>query len=284
MLDFLAYMIIFLLLIKVSIHIIPCLYKKQNLCMKYNNNYAIVTGGTDGIGYEIFQELQNQGFNVLIIGRNQEKINKNILKNQSKAFYGDLSDVSAVNYIKNWIIDNNPSVLVHSAGSCVPSSFIKINDPDKYLKSYINSMIEITRIFLNTRKEKGGIVFFSSQVSFFSNPYASLYAATKAFIEQFGRSIAMEHQNLDILTVIPGAVNGTSFFDKFPNFWFFNIIRFLGTERRVVSDIVFKCLGRINTIDIGIYTYLTRFVVCFIDNNVLDLIAKKLVSPISKYF
>lgn len=38
--------------------------------------YALVTGASDGIGKEVARELYNRGFNLIIHGRNEEKLHK----------------------------------------------------------------------------------------------------------------------------------------------------------------------------------------------------------------
>ncbi len=38
------------------------------------DSWVVVTGGSDGIGYEICDQLAKQGFNICIIARNQQKM------------------------------------------------------------------------------------------------------------------------------------------------------------------------------------------------------------------
>lgn len=37
-------------------------------------SWALVTGGSDGIGYGFCRKLANEGFNILIVGRNEQKL------------------------------------------------------------------------------------------------------------------------------------------------------------------------------------------------------------------
>jgi short-subunit dehydrogenase len=50
----------------------------SDLYTKYaqKDSWAVVTGGSDGIGLEICRQLAVQGFNIQIIGRNENKIKK----------------------------------------------------------------------------------------------------------------------------------------------------------------------------------------------------------------
>ena len=59
--------------------------------------YALVTGATDGIGKAIAQELYNKGFNLIIHGRNPEKLKK---------VQEDIQNsLSAKRAVKLWVVD-----------------------------------------------------------------------------------------------------------------------------------------------------------------------------------
>jgi 17beta-estradiol 17-dehydrogenase / very-long-chain 3-oxoacyl-CoA reductase len=49
---------------------------QKNLGDRYNqgDSWAVVTGGSDGIGEQFCKDLANQGFNICVIARNEEKI------------------------------------------------------------------------------------------------------------------------------------------------------------------------------------------------------------------
>ncbi len=55
---------------------------KQDLLQKYGTSktFAIVTGGSDGIGLALCHELASQGFNICLVSRNQEKIDAKLLE------------------------------------------------------------------------------------------------------------------------------------------------------------------------------------------------------------
>lgn len=52
--------------------------RSQNLLSRYGDkdSFVVVTGGSDGIGLEICYQMAAQGFNICIIGRNEDKIIK----------------------------------------------------------------------------------------------------------------------------------------------------------------------------------------------------------------
>ena len=44
------------------------------------DSWVVVTGGSDGIGLEICKQMARQGFNVCIVGRNEEKIKEKFVE------------------------------------------------------------------------------------------------------------------------------------------------------------------------------------------------------------
>jgi short-subunit dehydrogenase len=123
-------------------------------------------------------------------------------------------------------------------------------------------------------------VFISSQVSFWSSPFAALYAATKSFTLQFANSISAEYPGVDILCLAPGAVNQTSFFNRFPSHWYFNVVRRVGQLPTTVASIVFRALGRVRLLDTGILTLITRMVAALVDDNIVNRIGQCVVGSL----
>ena len=59
-----------------------CCRCKQNLNAKYGrrdgSSWAVVTGGSDGIGLEMCHQLADQGFNICIMSRSKDKIDSKL--------------------------------------------------------------------------------------------------------------------------------------------------------------------------------------------------------------
>ena len=56
-----------------SLLIRPC---KKNILIPHPNDWAIVTGSTDGIGLEYARQLAKKGYNLLLLSRTQAKLEK----------------------------------------------------------------------------------------------------------------------------------------------------------------------------------------------------------------
>jgi len=51
-----------------------CLLPRKNLKSRYSGGWAVITGASDGIGKAFAFELAKEGFNIVLIGRNAEKL------------------------------------------------------------------------------------------------------------------------------------------------------------------------------------------------------------------
>ena len=277
---FVAISLIFSISLKFIISNLPFFFPEQNLQTKYGNGYAVITGGTDGIGLKITKKLISQGLNVYVIGLKTDMITQNDLPEGSYLLENDLSDLQFVQNVCTWISQNHPTLLVHCAGLCIPQPFTNVEHPSKYIDSYISSLVEMTSAFIKARNRDGGIVFFSSQVAFFSSPFATLYAATKSFTGQFADSLSAEYPNLDILCLFPGAIVNTSFFKYFPKHWYFNLIKFIGQTPDTLVSLMFRALGRVRLVDSGLLSYGTRLASSFIDQNIINFAGQITVSSL----
>ena len=258
--------------LRVLISVVPAVLPEQNLRRKYGPGLAVVTGGTSGIGLEIARKLMGQGMRVMIVGLRTEGVDA--LQNGSCVKRLDLGDRDSVRELCSVIEAEKPVMIVHCAGLCVPSLLVREQDPSKYVETYVSSLVELTTAFLRGRQSHGGIVFFASQVAFWCSPFAALYAATKSFTAQFATSVAAEYPGIDVLCLYPGAVNDTAFFDKFPNHWYFKVIRLIGQSAKSVASLVFRALGRVTMVDSGILAIASRLFLCCCDENVVNLAAK----------
>ena len=76
--------------------------KRQNLRSKYGkedgSTYALVTGGSEGIGLQLCDQLAGHGFNIVMVSRNKEKIEARIKelkrKHSSVKFVGVATDLA----------------------------------------------------------------------------------------------------------------------------------------------------------------------------------------------
>ena len=190
------------------------------------NTFALVTGGTSGIGYEIAKLLAKDGYNLAIVARSNERLQAVTKEFQQKGVKvipidKDLSDPGAAIEIYQEMIDADLEVeiLVNNAAQGQKGKFVDISF-DRHLELInlnISTVVTLTKLFLDDMVErgKGRILNVASVVSKTPAPEFSVYAATKAFILSFSEALAQELEgtNISVTALLPGRTD-TDFFYK----------------------------------------------------------------------
>ena len=108
--------------------------------------------------------------------------------------------------------DLDVSLLINNAGyaNLCPFDEEEYTELERMIKTNIGPYVYITRAILPRmlkRDKKSGIIFTSSVAAKVTLPCLSTYAATKAFNDHFGQSLAYELvDQVDVLSFLPNAV------------------------------------------------------------------------------
>ncbi|CAD8069712.1 unnamed protein product [Paramecium primaurelia] len=182
--------------------------------------WALVTGGTDGIGKGFCQEFAKQGVNVCIVARNRQKA-ENLIKElkqindkpQYKFVIADFQNCLKENFFQNIyseIKDLDIGLLINNVGVLTVGEFHKTIDIDQQNQIIINCIpvVFMTKYLLPMMKkrQRSGVINLSSLTGRFAYPYYQVYSATKAFNDYFTRSLQIEVENVDFLSFRPGFV------------------------------------------------------------------------------
>ncbi|MFP9100869.1 SDR family NAD(P)-dependent oxidoreductase [Flavobacterium sp. RHBU_24] len=194
--------------------------------MLINKNYALITGATSGIGYELAKLFAKDKYNLVIVGRNQSELDT---KAQEFRSFGIEVITSAKDLFKRKEAFSlceeirakgiQVDVLVNNAGQGAYGLF-KDNDLEKELGIIdlnIASLIIITKHFVQemTARNSGKILNLASIASEIPGPWQAVYHATKAFVLSFSEALRSELKDTEITVTAlqPGATN-TDFFNK----------------------------------------------------------------------
>ena len=182
----------------------------------------LVTGASAGIGSAVAQLCSDLGAKVCITGRNMDRLIEvsKQLRIESELFQADLTLEKDIDDL----VKGLPSIdgWVHCAGIIEPF-------PIKFIQSkHIKSMFTInfdsacllsSKLMQHKKINNGSSFVFMSSVSA-QHPYngGSLYAASKAALESFSRSIALEFSSKGIRSnCISAALVETEMFEKTKN-------------------------------------------------------------------
>ncbi len=184
------------------------------------NKVALITGGGRGIGRSICESFAENGCNVAFTYNSSKEAAENLVEELKKydvkvrSYKSDASDHDkSVELIDNVISDfERIDVLVNNAGITKDNLLMRMSPSD--FKDVVNvnlgSVFNLTkssiRIFL--KQKEGSIINISSIVGVKGNAGQSNYAASKAGIIGFSKSIALElgSRNIRCNVVAPGFI------------------------------------------------------------------------------
>lgn len=188
----------------------------NDLKQRYGN-WALITGASSGIGKEFVEQIAQQGVNVILAARRKSRLEEladNIESKygvQTKVIEVDLTDPNYLETIKNAIGGLQIGLLINNAGFAAPGAFLKrpVSDRSRNIQLNINAPMELAHYFGQqmVTQGKGGIIFVSSTAAYTGSPYLANYAATKAYLLQFGKALSVElkPRGVDVLVLSPGA-------------------------------------------------------------------------------
>ena len=182
---------------------------------------VIVTGATRGIGREIALTLAQNGANIAMNYRNLNSEVENLL-NEIKSFGVDAlaikCDVSITEEVDNFVKEvkshyNTIDVLVNNAGITKDGLILRMKEEDfddvldVNLKGTFNTTKSVSSIMV--RQKYGKIINISSVVGIAGNAGQCNYAASKAGVIGFSKSVARElaSRNINVNVVAPGYIN-----------------------------------------------------------------------------
>ncbi|MGH3769089.1 MAG: SDR family NAD(P)-dependent oxidoreductase [Pseudonocardiaceae bacterium] len=176
---------------------------------------ALVTGGSSGIGAAIAEGLAAAGAQVVVLGRDPDRLDALARRIGARVLVADLSSADGLARAAGTAAEAD--LLVHSAGRGWAGDLATMAGPDidALVALNLTAPMHLTRAALPgmTARARGHLVFVSS-IAAVGVGGEAVYAATKAGLAAFAASVRLEvaGAGIGVTTVLPGAVR-TPFFD-----------------------------------------------------------------------
>ncbi len=184
------------------------------------NKTAIITGATRGIGRGIAIEFAKQGANVAFTysssvdaanALEEELTNLGI---KAKGYQSNAAEFDAAQELAKNVLEEFKTidVLVNNAGITKDNLLMRISedDFDKVIEVNLKSVFNLTKAVIRPmmKQRKGSIINMSSVVGLKGNAGQANYAASKAGILGFSKSVALElgSRNIRSNVVAPGFI------------------------------------------------------------------------------
>ncbi len=187
--------------------------------MSMENEIALVTGASRGIGAAIADKLAQAGVTVIGTATTQQGADAISERLQAAGAKGrgmplDVSEQGSIDALMQALTAEfgNPTILVNNAGITRDNLLMRMKDEewDAIINTNLTSVYRLCKAVLRSmmKARKGRVINISSVVGAMGNPGQTNYAAAKAGIDGFTRSMAREvgSRGITVNAVAPGFI------------------------------------------------------------------------------
>ena len=159
---------------------------------------ALITGASSGIGLEMARILSREGFELILVAREKEKLQKvqEELGKNVKIVVADLSNESKLKELYVLCKNDKIDVLINNAGfgDCGKFTETDLSKELEMIDVNIKAVHVLTKLFLKDMKKRnsGYILNVASMAAFAPGPLMATYYSTKAYVLRLTTSIYEE--------------------------------------------------------------------------------------------
>lgn len=178
----------------------------------------LVTGASSGIGKAVAISLSNYGADILISGRNEERLNATAIEAVPGSCTPAILSLDNFEAISDWTFNmamqHGPfDGVFHAAGEAMikPMRLVKQKDYEKVFNPSLMAALALSSALLRKgcMNDGGAILFMSSVAGITGRQGMGVYSASKAGIDGLARSLAIEvaPRSIRVNTLAAGAID-----------------------------------------------------------------------------
>lgn len=180
-----------------------------------DSTIALVTGASAGLGAEFCRQLADRCDRIIATGRRLAPLEALAAELQGRTeifpLSADLATVEGRTRVIETLRQQGPvDYLVNNAGFCNLGAFdsLELDASQDMVRVHIDATMALCRAAIPFMKQRGGgsIINVSSISGFMPTPTASVYVASKAFINYFSECLQLElrNDNIRVQSLCPG--------------------------------------------------------------------------------
>ena len=177
---------------------------------------AVITGATSGIGAEFARRLAERGYNLVLTGRNEERLEASAAELarqyavKTEYIPADLSTADGVAAVARRVQEPDVRILVNNAGYGLKNDFAKndLSAEVDHLNVLVTAPLKLSHAALNAMQANGGgrVINVASLAGLLPR---GTYSAAKAWLINFSRwaNIYYKDRGISVTAVCPGFVH-----------------------------------------------------------------------------
>ena len=181
--------------------------------------WALVAGGSEGLGAAFADEIARRGVNLVLVARRSEPLEQTAARLRREraveviTVAADLSDLAALDQVSKAAVGLDIGLVIANAALAPAGEFRHATEAEIAGAVDLNCRASalLAHRFLPPMTERGhgGVIFVSSLAGMQGVPTLAAYSATKAFLISLGEALWAELRDcgVDVLTACPGAVS-----------------------------------------------------------------------------
>ncbi len=181
------------------------------------NDWALITGASSGIGYELAKLFAADHINLALVARNAMNLERVAAEVKTthgvatRAFARDLADERVPGELFEALRDVPVGFLVNNAGFGWRGAFVEADPAMTQGMMHVNmdALVHLTHLFAQPMlgRRAGRILNVASTAAFQPGPLTTIYYATKAFVFSFSVALAEELRGsgVTVTAFCPGA-------------------------------------------------------------------------------
>jgi short-subunit dehydrogenase len=178
--------------------------------------WALIAGGSEGVGAEFARMLAEDGFNLVLVARKPGPLGETALRCRQlgvevRALSLDLLEPESISRVVEATSDIEIGLLIYNAGASTcnePFLEADLTDFQKVIDLNMSRMLELVQHFGRpmVARGRGGILLVGSLSGYMGAVRHSVYAGVKGFSRVFAESLWLElrEHNVDVLELVLG--------------------------------------------------------------------------------